>query len=67
MALKYGWAVATLWSSEEPSADAVRQAVLSSIYRCAYFSRHGPAGSLEQMLGSGGLGDALRQDRPARA
>jgi hypothetical protein len=53
-AQKYGWAVVTLWSSEEPDVAVVRQAVLASIYRNAYFRQYGHATSLEQMLAQEG-------------
>jgi hypothetical protein len=48
--LKDYWLTAVLWSSEPATERAVREAVLSAIYRTAYVQRHGSAGSLRDML-----------------
>jgi hypothetical protein len=44
------WVVGALWSSEAPTARAVREAVLTAAYRTAYVQRHGPARTLRDLL-----------------
>jgi hypothetical protein len=51
---KYFWLSCVLWSSEAPSERAVREAVLTAAHRVAYVQRHGPAGSLRDMLAQEG-------------
>jgi hypothetical protein len=47
---KRHWIVGLLWTSEVPSETAVREEVLSAVYRAAYVQRHGAATTLAQML-----------------
>jgi hypothetical protein len=44
------WITAVLWSSEPPTAQAAREAVLTAVYRLAYVQRHGPALTLRDRL-----------------
>ncbi|NJM96844.1 MAG: hypothetical protein HC800_06330 [Phormidesmis sp. RL_2_1] len=48
--LKRGWLSGVLWTSEVPSAQKVREAVLTTLYRTAYIQRNGFAHTLEEML-----------------
>jgi hypothetical protein len=48
--LKHLWITGVLWSSEPTSARAVREAVLTAVYRTAYLQRHGSARTLSDML-----------------
>jgi hypothetical protein len=48
--LKHFWLTGVLWSSEDPSERAVREAILLPAYRFAYIHRHGPARTLRAML-----------------
>src|SRR5947209_3869933 len=52
--LKDDWLTAVLWSSEPASERAVREAVLSAVYRTAYVHRHGFARNLRDMLAQEG-------------
>jgi hypothetical protein len=52
--LKDRWLAAMLWSSEAASERAVREAILTTIYRQAYVQRHGPARTLRDMLAQEG-------------
>jgi hypothetical protein len=45
-----GWVVGILWTSEPASADRVRAAVLTSIYRLSYLQSHRPPVTLGEML-----------------
>ena len=47
---KYYWVNGILWSSEPASERAVREAVLTAVYRAAYVQRHGPSRTLGAML-----------------
>jgi hypothetical protein len=47
---KRGWLVGILWTSEPASAQAVRDAVLTSIYRTDYLQTHAAPATLGQML-----------------
>lgn len=49
-AAQHDWLAGVLWSSEPASAQAVREAALTAVFRAAYVARHGVAGDLEQML-----------------
>jgi hypothetical protein len=44
------WVTGTLWSSEPPSAQAAREAMLMAAHRVAYRQRHGPAVTLREMM-----------------
>jgi hypothetical protein len=44
------WITAVLWSSEPPTAQAAREAVLTAVFRLAYVQRHGPARTLRDRL-----------------
>jgi hypothetical protein len=44
------WIIGMLWSSEPASEQAVREAILTPVYRTAYVRRHGPARTLRDML-----------------
>jgi hypothetical protein len=48
--LKDFWITAVLWSSEPATERAVREAVLTAVYRVGYTHRHGPAHTLRDML-----------------
>jgi hypothetical protein len=48
--VKCPWLTAILWSSEPAGERAVREAVLTAVYRSAYVQRHGPALTLRAML-----------------
>ena len=52
--LTHFWLTAVLWSSEPASERAVREAVLTTIYRAAYLGRHGSARTLGDMLAQEG-------------
>ena len=47
---KRGWLVGILWTSEPASADRVRDAVLTSIYRADYLQQHRAPGTVGEML-----------------
>jgi hypothetical protein len=47
---KRGWLVGILWTSEPASAQAVRDAVLTSIYRAEYLQTHAAPTTLGEML-----------------
>ena len=47
---KRGWLVGILWTSEPASAQAVRDAVLTSIYRAEYLQTHAAPTTLGDML-----------------
>jgi hypothetical protein len=51
---KYLWAIGAVWSSEPPSARAVREAILTASFRIAFAHRHGPARTLRDMLAQEG-------------
>lgn len=53
-AIRRGWLAGVLWSSEPPSARAVREAVLTPIHRAAHVRRHGPARTLREFLAQEG-------------
>lgn len=55
---KRGWLVGLLWTSEPASAAAVREAVLTSIYRALYLQTHAPARTLGEMLAQEGYAAA---------
>jgi hypothetical protein len=48
------WVTGVLWSSEAASARAVREAMLTAVYRLAYIHRHGPARTLRDRLAQEG-------------
>jgi hypothetical protein len=48
------WITGYLWSSEPATERAVREAVLTAVYRTAYVQRHGPARTLRDMLAQEG-------------
>jgi hypothetical protein len=47
---KFFWVNGILWSSEPATERAVREAVLTAVYRAAYVLRHGPARTLRERL-----------------
>lgn len=47
---RFLWTIGILWSSERPTPQAVREAILMPAYRMAYLHAHGPARNLRQML-----------------
>jgi hypothetical protein len=53
-----GWLTALLWTSEPPSATAVREGVLTEIYRAEYLQTHAPAKTLREMLAQEGYATA---------
>jgi hypothetical protein len=68
--VKHFWINALLWTSEPASEQAVRQAILTAIYRAAFVQKHGPARTLAEMmkqegavmLRAGCTGPALEED-----
>jgi hypothetical protein len=44
------WICGLLWVSEAPSAEAVREEVLTALYRMAYIHRHGHARTLRELM-----------------
>jgi hypothetical protein len=44
------WVNGVLWSSETATERAVREAILTAVYRTAYVQRHGPTRTLRAML-----------------
>lgn len=50
LAAQQDWLAGVLWSSEPASAQAVREAALTAVFRATHVARHGVAGALEQML-----------------
>jgi len=52
--LQHFWVTAVLWSSEPPSEQAVREAILTAVYRMAYVAQHGLARTLRDMLAQEG-------------
>jgi hypothetical protein len=57
--LKDYWLTGVLWSSESPSEQAVREAILTAAHRVAYMHQHGPARTLREMLAQEGQVMAL--------
>jgi hypothetical protein len=57
--LKDFWLTGVLWSSEPPSEQAVREAILTAAHRVAYMHQHGPARTLREMLAQEGQVMAL--------
>jgi hypothetical protein len=53
-----GWLTALLWTSEPASATAVREGVLTEIYRAEYLQTHRPAKTLREMLAQEGYATA---------
>ena len=51
---KRGWLSVVLWTSETPTAQQVREATLTTLYRAAYIQRHGVARTLQEMLNQEG-------------
>jgi hypothetical protein len=45
-----GWLVALLWTGDPASAAAVREAILTVVYRAAYVSEHGHARTLRERM-----------------
>jgi hypothetical protein len=52
--LKHAWLHAILWSSEPASERAVREAILTAVYRMAYLRQHGSARTLRDKLAQEG-------------
>lgn len=52
--LGHYWLTALLWSSEQPTLQAVREAVRTVIYRIVYIRRHGFATTLQEMMAQEG-------------
>jgi hypothetical protein len=52
--LKHFWLFGVLWTSEGPSEQAAREAILMAAYRVGYVHRHGPARTLRDMLAQEG-------------
>jgi hypothetical protein len=51
---KHSWVTAALWSSEPATERAVRETILTVIYRIAYVQRHGHARTIRDMLAQEG-------------
>ena len=47
---KRGWLVGALWTSEKSAPEAVREEVLTTVWRGAYLQTHGFATTLREML-----------------
>ncbi|MEM9164921.1 MAG: hypothetical protein AAGC54_17865 [Cyanobacteria bacterium P01_F01_bin.4] len=47
---KRGWLSVTLWASEPPSAESIRQSVLETVYRAVYWQQHGKPETLSEMI-----------------
>jgi hypothetical protein len=47
---KYDWITAVLWSSALPSERAVRETVMTAVFRSAYIIENGPPQTLREML-----------------
>ena len=56
---KRGFITALLWTSDPPSADYVREAVLTAIYRVEYLQTHPAPTTLREMLAQEGYAMAL--------
>ncbi|MEO0458334.1 MAG: hypothetical protein AAF152_17375 [Cyanobacteria bacterium P01_A01_bin.114] len=56
---KRGWLTVTLWASEPPSADSIRQSVLEIVYRAAHWQQHGSPQTLSEMMAQ--VGYAMAQ------
>ncbi len=61
--LKRGWIAPLYWTSEAPSRDQVRAAVLADVYRAAYTLIHGEPETLAQMMAQEGLAAAFAGER----
>jgi hypothetical protein len=48
--LKHFWLSGYLWSSEPATERAVRESILTPLYRAGYIHRHGRARNLREML-----------------
>ncbi len=48
--LDRGWLAHTLWVSDEPSEESIRQSVLAYIYRVFWIERYGPANTIGEAL-----------------
>ena len=57
--LKRRWLAVTLWTSEAPSRQTVREETLITVYRVAYIQRHGLAHTLQEMLNQEGYAMAM--------
>jgi len=64
-ALKRPFATGLLWTSESPTDEAIRQDLLSAIYRVAYQQRHGLPSRLQTMLDQEGLAAVFAGRQPA--
>ena len=61
--LKRGWVSVLLWTGEEPERESIREAVLASIYRTAYYHRFGHAKTLRQVMAQEGAAAAFSNAR----
>jgi hypothetical protein len=52
--LKHYWITAVQWSSEVPTQQTVREAVLAALYRIAYMQQHVYASTVREMLAQEG-------------
>lgn len=57
--LKRGWLTVTLWVSESPTVQKVREETLMTVYRAAYIQWYGFACTLEEMLNQEGYAMAM--------
>ena len=53
--LKRGWVTGILWTSEAPSLKAIREELLTCLFRVAHIAAHGPAKTLREMLAQEGF------------
>lgn len=54
-----GWIPGVLWTSEAPSEQAVREEVLTAVYRAVFIGRHGFAHTLREMMAQEGYAMAM--------
>ena len=54
-ALRKGWAIVPIWTSEDWDREGLRAAVLAETYRALHLKRHGPPRTLREMMRQEGL------------
>jgi len=62
-AIKRGWVSVLAWTGEESTREGIRESVLSSIYRTAYFHRCGAPKRLRQLMAQEGAAAAFARAR----
>ena len=51
---KRGWITGTLWTSETPSEQAIREETLTAVYRAAHIQQHGFAATMREIMAQEG-------------